>query len=200
MTASTAKLSKREQTRAKVVNAAIDCIYEEGFNAAHTNRIAERAGVSWGVLQYHFGDKEALHQAVLDSIFEQFSEALATAQLAPGDLEQRILELIYVVWSQVSKREYRVSISILRNTQQRQRGKAVKQRIDRWSKEIAQLWDRMTADIVDAPHNSDVARRLMFASLRGLADELNPSSHTSKKDLEREFAALASALTYILRQ
>ena len=35
------KPSKRERTRLRVINAAIDCIYEEGFNAAHTNRIAE---------------------------------------------------------------------------------------------------------------------------------------------------------------
>ena len=42
-----AKHSKREQTRRRVIAAAIDCIYEQGFNAAHTNRIADAAGVSY---------------------------------------------------------------------------------------------------------------------------------------------------------
>ena len=54
------KPSKRELTRNKVIEAAIDCIYREGFHAANTNRIAEQAGVTWGVLQYHFGDKDGL--------------------------------------------------------------------------------------------------------------------------------------------
>ncbi|MBK6510444.1 MAG: TetR/AcrR family transcriptional regulator [Haliea sp.] len=62
------KPTKREATREKVILAAIDCIYRDGFHAAHTNRIAEEAGVSWGVLQYHFGDKDGLLQAVIDHI------------------------------------------------------------------------------------------------------------------------------------
>ena len=40
----TAKPSKREATREKVIRAAIDSIYRDGFHAAHTNRIAEEAG------------------------------------------------------------------------------------------------------------------------------------------------------------
>ena len=47
---SKSKLKKREVTRSKVIKAAIDCIYSDGFHAAHTNRIAEKAEVSWGVL------------------------------------------------------------------------------------------------------------------------------------------------------
>ena len=70
------KPTKREATRQKVIEAAIDCIYRDGFHAAHTNRIAEEAGVSWGVLQYHFGDKDGLLQAVIDYIFDDFTATL----------------------------------------------------------------------------------------------------------------------------
>ena len=70
------KPSKSEATRDRVIQAAIDCIYRDGFHAAHTNRIAEQAGVSWGVLQYHFGDKDGLLQAVIDRIFDDFTATL----------------------------------------------------------------------------------------------------------------------------
>lgn len=44
----------------------IRCVREEGFAAASTRRIIERAGVSWGVIQYHFGDRDGLLAAVID--------------------------------------------------------------------------------------------------------------------------------------
>ena len=99
------KPTKREITRSKVIEAAIDCIYQDGFHAAHTNRIAEQAGVSWGVLQYHFGDKDGLLQAVIDHIFADFTETLSRTRLEGDDLEHRVAQLIDVVWSLVSRRE-----------------------------------------------------------------------------------------------
>ena len=84
------KPKKREITRKKVIQAAINSIYRDGFHAAHTNRIAEEAGVSWGVLQYHFGDKDGLLQAVIDHIFEDFLQTLAHAEVTGEDLEQRL--------------------------------------------------------------------------------------------------------------
>jgi len=59
------------RTRLEVINAAAQCISEQGYAAASTVRIAEQAGVSWGVLQYHFGDKQSLMAAVLDYGMEQ---------------------------------------------------------------------------------------------------------------------------------
>jgi hypothetical protein len=41
--------------RAIVIDETIRCIFEEGFAAASAKHITERAGVTWGVVQYHFG-------------------------------------------------------------------------------------------------------------------------------------------------
>lgn len=192
--------SKRELTRARVIEAAIDCIYEQGFNAAHTNRIAEAAGVSWGVLQYHFGDKDGLLQAVLDHIFDNFSATLATVSLQGDALAPRVAQLINEVWSLVGRREYRVSMAILRNA-----GKDSTSAIDGqkqialWSRRISQLWDGLFADNIHQPRRSEIARHLMFATLRGMADEINPGSR-SDAAIRRELDALADAITYLLTQ
>src|SRR5215472_10669679 len=53
-------------TRLKVVEAAIQCILEQGFYRASSNAIAETAGLSWGVIQYYFGSREGLMLAVLE--------------------------------------------------------------------------------------------------------------------------------------
>lgn len=194
----TAKLSKREQTRRRVIEAAISCIYEHGFNAAHTNRIAEAAGVSWGVLQYHFGDKDGLLQAVLDDIFEDFSCALRNTELRGSNLRERTGHLIEVVWSLVSKREYRVSMAILRNAGKDESStlNGEKQIAD-WTRTTTGLWDRLFEDDRPDPQRSEIARHLVFATLRGMADEINPASRSSKaKARERE--ALADAITFLL--
>ena len=195
------KLSKRELTRYKVIRAAIDCIYEEGFHSAHTNRIAERAGVSWGVIQYHFGDKDGLLQAVLDEIFTDFAHTLADTNLSDKQLKLRIRSLISVIWSLVSKREYRVSNAILRNAGL-SKGSSIngQKQLNSWADRIAQLWSQVFTGLIDEPANSEAVKRIMFAALRGLADEINPTGKTTGKALEEEFRELSEALTFLLEK
>lgn len=193
------KPRKRDVTRARVIQAAIDCIYEDGFNAANTNRIAERAGVTWGVLQYHFGDKDGLLQAVLDQYFDEFAASIAEVDPGEPDLRLRIDALVGVIWSLISSRQYRVSIAILRNA-----GKDVKSTIDgadkmrRWSREVARLWDKQFKGLIESPAHSETARRILFAALRGLADELNPRGRTSKKQLDATLTDLGDAIHFLL--
>ena len=191
--------TKREITPEKGIEASIDCIYAEGLNTAHTNRIAEAAGVSWGVLQYHFGDKDGLLQAVLDHIFEDFMETLEQTRLEGDELEARIRHLIEVVWSLVSQREYRVSIAILRNAGKDDSSSLNGDRqIAQWAKKTTQLWDRLFEGDAPEPEKSETARHLLFATLRGMADEINPRGR-SAKTTRRELEALARAMTYLLQ-
>ena len=199
MTKKDTKPSKREITREKVILAAIDCIYRDGFNAAHTNRIAEEAGVSWGVLQYHFGDKDGLLQAVIDYIFDNFSSTLEDTTLESNELQPRIRQLIDVIWKLVSKKEYRVSIAILRNAGKDETSSINGQKqLTRWAKKTSQLWHKLFEDTVKEPQHSDTARHLLFAALRGMVDEINPRSVKTKKAIKLECDALSEAITYLL--
>src|ERR1700745_1153957 len=58
--------ARADRTQALVMEETIRCVREEGFAAASTRRIIERAGVSWGVIQYHFGDRDGLLAAVIE--------------------------------------------------------------------------------------------------------------------------------------
>jgi AcrR family transcriptional regulator len=194
-----AKPKKREVTRKKVIQTAIDCIYREGFHAAHTNRIAEQAGVSWGVLQYHFGDKDGLLQAVIDYIFDDFAATLESTSLTGDDLQQRVRQLIDVVWTLVSKKEYRVSIAILRNAGKDKSSSINGQKqLSRWAKRTSQLWDQLLQDKIHDPGQSDIARHLLFATLRGMVDEINPRNVKTKKAIKLECDALSEAITFLL--
>ena len=62
----TAPRKRGDETRAKIIDETVRCIVEEGFPAATAKHVAERAGVTWGVIQYHFGDRNGLLMAVVD--------------------------------------------------------------------------------------------------------------------------------------
>jgi len=193
------KPTKREATREKVILAAIDCIYRDGFHAAHTNRIAEEAGVSWGVLQYHFGDKDGLLQAVIDHIFDDFTTTLEATTLEGEHLQQRVRQLIDVVWQLVSKKEYRVSIAILRNAGKDESSSINGQtQLARWAKRTSQLWDGLFQDEIQEPLQSEIARHLLFATLRGMVDEINPKKSKTKTAIKLECDALSEAITFLL--
>ncbi len=193
------KPSKREATRKKVILAAIDCIYRDGFHAAHTNRIAEEAGFSWGVLQYHFGDKDGLLQAVIDYIFDDFAKTLEETTLAGDELQPRVRQLIDVLWKLFSKKEYRVSIAILRNAGKDETSSINGQKqLARWAKKTSQLWHELFEDTIQEPQQSDTARHLLFAALRGMVDEINPRNVKTKKAVKLECDALSEAITYLL--
>jgi AcrR family transcriptional regulator len=68
-----------DSTRRRLLDAAIACIVDEGFYRASSNRIARRAGVTWGVIQHHFGTRENL---LLEVVREGIDELVTTFRQA----------------------------------------------------------------------------------------------------------------------
>lgn len=60
---------QREQTRERIVEAAVDAFVQYGYEAAGTRDIAARAGVTQGLITYHFDTKAALWRAAADHVF-----------------------------------------------------------------------------------------------------------------------------------
>lgn len=69
--------SKSDDTRRRVLEAALQAFGEDGYTAASTRRIAQAAGVTLPVLQYHFGNKEGLYRACAEAIVERYAERTA---------------------------------------------------------------------------------------------------------------------------
>ena len=68
-------------TRDRVIKAAIECIIELGFyRGSSTNEIARRAGVTWGVIQWYFGNREGLMLAVLEDGAKHMVETVEQAR------------------------------------------------------------------------------------------------------------------------
>lgn len=65
-----------EDTRRRILEAALVLFAAEGFDSASTRAIAEQAGVNLPAIQYYFGSKEGLYQAAIAHIGEQALQAI----------------------------------------------------------------------------------------------------------------------------
>lgn len=78
--------ARGEETRARIVAAALRMFGERGFEAASTRDIATVAGVNAPALQYYFDNKEGVYLACVEHIgarvWECMSEVAAHAELA----------------------------------------------------------------------------------------------------------------------
>jgi TetR/AcrR family transcriptional regulator, regulator of cefoperazone and chloramphenicol sensitivity len=81
--------ARGEETRARIVMAALRMFGERGFEAASTRDIATIAGVNAPALQYYFDNKEGLYLACVEHIVKRvrdyLGEALAAAERALAD-------------------------------------------------------------------------------------------------------------------
>lgn len=80
-------------TRARIRDAALAQFAEYGFPGATLKGIAERAGVSVGLVQHHFGTKDNLRtacdEAVVDMFRRQTTQAAASGELTePGYISE----------------------------------------------------------------------------------------------------------------
>jgi AcrR family transcriptional regulator len=88
------------ETRRRLLDATVACLFERGYAGTTTTEIATRAGVSRGAQLHHFPKKDELVVSALEHVFElRLSEmSAAIAEPPPGNRENRIAMLIDAMW------------------------------------------------------------------------------------------------------
>jgi TetR/AcrR family transcriptional repressor of bet genes len=79
---------------AKILTAATTCIARNGVRGMRVNDVAKEAGVSPGLLYYHFTDRAGLLAATLDHINKQVSKDDLPTSPDPQDSDRRIRHLL----------------------------------------------------------------------------------------------------------
>jgi AcrR family transcriptional regulator len=102
-------------TRGRVIDAAIQCILEQGFYRASSNAIAETAGLSWGVIQYYFGSRESLMLAVLEEGTRRLIDDLAGADITGENMTERLEQYFMILEGYYGEPEYLAFIQVLLN-------------------------------------------------------------------------------------
>ncbi len=88
------------ETRRRLLDATVACLYERGYAGTTTTEIATRAGVSRGAQLHHFPRKDELVVSALEHVFELRLRDLSVAIAEPpsGSREHRLAAIIDAMW------------------------------------------------------------------------------------------------------
>jgi AcrR family transcriptional regulator len=88
------------ETRRRLLDATVACLFERGYAGTTTTEIASRAGVSRGAQLHHFPKKDELVVSALEHVFELRLREMSAAVAEPpsGSRADRIAALIDAMW------------------------------------------------------------------------------------------------------
>lgn len=97
----TGSMTKSEQRRAAILNRAVEMASLRGLNGITIGDLAAAMPMSKSGLFVHFGSKEALQLAVIETVFERFRRDVVVRGLAAPEGRRRIEALFgaWVAWS-----------------------------------------------------------------------------------------------------
>jgi AcrR family transcriptional regulator len=190
--------ARADRTRTAVIEETVRCILDEGYEAASAKHIAERAGVTWGVIQYHFGNRDALMMAVVDKGYDELLEALRGLPAGPAGLSprKRTETVVAAAWDAFSTPTSMAALEILIATRS-VRDPAASEHLERIGTELARLGKHIGRGL-DARHAAAIGN-LLWAALRGMV--LARMVVRTPVDTVRERRALVEVIsTYIEHQ
>src|SRR5271165_7581399 len=90
------KQTKSEETRERILAAAIELFRQRGFETTTMREIAAAASVALGGAYYYFASKEDLVMAFYERAQRDMEPLLKTAILESKDLDKRLLSILRV--------------------------------------------------------------------------------------------------------
>lgn len=160
---------RRAATRAALLDAALDCLVEHGYEGTTTGRVCERAGVSRGAHQHHFGTRPALVAAALEELALRRADDIRrdVVSLPPGD--ERIEQALDAIWGWFTGPLFEASVDLAaaaRTDQELHASLAPVER--RLGQETLRRCREMLADSAEDP-SRDRLIQLTLGTVRGLA-------------------------------
>jgi AcrR family transcriptional regulator len=160
--------ARGERTRAAIIAETVRCIEQEGYASASASHVAERAGVTWGVIQYHFGDRRGLLAAVVADSWERFRRAVEAVTVPDAGSRRRIESVVEAAWAAFSTPESLASLEVLVATRAA-RGDADRTDLETMGRGMHRLGAALVGDGSDGDVRAEVVGEVLWATLRGLA-------------------------------
>ena len=175
---------RAERTRQTVLDETVQYILDEGFTAPSVRRITERAGLTWGVVQYHFGDLDGLLMAVVEDGLRQLTDVIRQLpEPAAGESHRRRVEtVIDAVWPAFASPTSMAALEILISTRST-RPRAINAQLTTVHQRFMELGAHLGTDL-SAPHAGDIGN-LVWTMLRGMVVAQMTSPAPLNTDRER---------------
>jgi AcrR family transcriptional regulator len=158
--------------RARLIQAAVICLYRTGYSTTTVSSVADEAGVSRGAMTHQFPAKTDLMLAVVQSVFEEDSEVY-NQSIRDMEPARWLLALPQTMWSVMSRPSGIAVMEIMLASRSdpdlAEKLRTLQKRIDKraheWSAERVRATGREPVPEAEAIHE------LYVAAVRGLALE-----------------------------
>jgi AcrR family transcriptional regulator len=186
---------RRTSTRAALLDAAIECLVEHGYEGTTTGRVCEGAGLSRGAHLHHFRTRPALVAAALEELALRRGDDIRreVASLPAG--EERIEQALDAIWGWFTGPLYFASIDLAAAARTDEELRASLAPVERrLSQETLRCCRAMLADGEDDP-SRDPLIQMTLGTVRGLAllPILQPGSRSAAKQWAFSREQLAGA-------
>jgi len=160
---------RSEETRTRILEAAVKQFSINGYNAASVDNICEQAGVSKGAFYHHFKTKQDVFLALLDGWLQTFDQAIEASRGRPmPETFQMMTEYFPYIFESASEN----LPMFLEFLQQASRDEKVWQAsvapYRRYLKQFASLIKKGIAEGSFVDVNPDLAARLIVSTAMGL--------------------------------
>lgn len=97
-------MSTDETTKEKIIEVAIDCFGEHGYDGTSMRMIAEKSGVSKPAIYYYFPDKEQLFQGIFSYVMEKFRSALERIKNSDANAIEKLKRVFLIRFGPVQEK------------------------------------------------------------------------------------------------
>lgn len=88
---------RSEETRSRILAAAVECFSRDGYHATGVAEICKRAGVSKGAFYHHFATKQAVFLEILNEWLGNLDGQLTAIHLGAHDVPAALLEMAAMI-------------------------------------------------------------------------------------------------------
>lgn len=191
---------KKQQKRAEIIDAAMKCFAEKGFNKTTMDDIVKTAGISKGGIYLYFKSKDEVFQAIADnvlikrkSILSEFSEKLSCSE----KLKKYLWTIVQHYNKAESKKKIRVSFEFwVENRDKKTIGKISKKKYlnKRFTSSSEDIYSIFREGIATGEFredlNIDTVIYLIFSTIDGLAFYSGILDHANPDDVPDVFSDL----------
>ncbi|MEF7615373.1 helix-turn-helix domain-containing protein [Aquincola sp. MAHUQ-54] len=164
------QVERTEETRGKLIAAAVEVLNEVGFTKTTSLAIAQRAKVSRGAFQHQFGTVQNLMLQIVKHLSHELVGQIELESIRFVSPAERLRAIALRYWAVYQSPEYRAVLLIWLGSAQ---DDAFVERIDKLMQGIDlqrdQNWTEIFADQDIPPKDLHNFRRLLLAAVRGLA-------------------------------
>ncbi len=158
------------ETRARLLDATIECLVELGYAGTTTTEVADRAGVSRGAMLHHYPTKEELVLAAVEHLFHRRNQEFLAAFARVPKNADRPAAALELLWKIIGSDTFYAWLELaVAGRSDEKLGRRVREFGARTAAEVERTFREIFPPPATPNPFFDAAPRFAFAVLQGLA-------------------------------